>query len=244
MSFNESFSEPTGQTVEVIGSGRRLVAFLIDSIVLSVVDRMFRPSIGLVAALLTGGSEDAATGINRFVLSFLVGAGYFAVFWVTTGQTLGKMAMGIKVISTDGSAVSWGKALLRYIGYIVSIIPLLLGFLCFQALLDSWDWRLGWSGTWWRGALSYILGSTPLLLGFIWATFDAKRQGWHDKIASTYVVRKDTHFSATDDITFVPSDSRSSAELLGIGLVIVYIVFLLVFAAIVTTADGLDRVGC
>jgi len=26
-------------------------------------------------------------------------------------------------------------------------------------------------------------------LGFLWAFFDDRRQGWHDKLASTYVVR-------------------------------------------------------
>jgi len=28
-----------------------------------------------------------------------------------------------------------------------------------------------------------------LFIGVIWAAFDANKQGWHDKIASTYVVR-------------------------------------------------------
>jgi len=33
-----------------------------------------------------------------------------------------------------------------------------------------------------------IAASLPLSLGLIWAAFDAKKQGWHDKIADTYVV--------------------------------------------------------
>jgi uncharacterized RDD family membrane protein YckC len=28
-----------------------------------------------------------------------------------------------------------------------------------------------------------------LPIGFIWAAFDPNKQGWHDKIASTYVIR-------------------------------------------------------
>jgi uncharacterized RDD family membrane protein YckC len=28
-----------------------------------------------------------------------------------------------------------------------------------------------------------------LLLGYAWVLIDKKRQGWHDKIAGTYVVR-------------------------------------------------------
>jgi len=34
-----------------------------------------------------------------------------------------------------------------------------------------------------------IAASLPLSLGLIWAAFDAKKQGWHDKIAGTYVVK-------------------------------------------------------
>ena len=37
--------------------------------------------------------------------------------------------------------------------------------------------------------LSYYISSFVLLLGFIWVGFDAKKQGWHDKLAGTVVVR-------------------------------------------------------
>jgi uncharacterized RDD family membrane protein YckC len=89
------------------------------------------------------------------------------------------------VISADGSPVSWGKAFVRYLGYIVS--------------------------------------GLVLALGFIWVAFDPKRQGWHDKIASTYVVRKETTFSAADAVTFVPSDSGSSAAIIIVALIGVFV---------------------
>ncbi|MBD3269948.1 RDD family protein [Candidatus Peregrinibacteria bacterium] len=38
--------------------------------------------------------------------------------------------------------------------------------------------------------IGYMLSAIVLYIGFIWAAFDTKRQGWHDKIAKTYVVRK------------------------------------------------------
>jgi uncharacterized RDD family membrane protein YckC len=37
--------------------------------------------------------------------------------------------MGLKVVTTDGSPLSWGRALLRYIGYIISAAAFSLGFL-------------------------------------------------------------------------------------------------------------------
>jgi len=177
-------SEPLEEVVTVIGFGRRFVAYLIDAVILGAVAACL--GFGISAVTASGGNQDVVSGANLAVqcLSILIALAYFVVFWATSGQTPGKMALGIKVIGTDGSPVTWGKAVLRYIGYIVS------------------------------GLVFY--------LGFIWIAFDAKRQGWHDKIASTYVVRKDTQFSATQPITIVPSDSGGSAIL----------VVLLAFAAI------------
>ncbi|MGH8222764.1 MAG: RDD family protein, partial [Woeseiaceae bacterium] len=37
--------------------------------------------------------------------------------------------------------------------------------------------------------LAYYVSTIPLLLGFIWVGFDARKQGWHDKLAGTLVVR-------------------------------------------------------
>lgn len=37
--------------------------------------------------------------------------------------------------------------------------------------------------------LGAIIGSLPLTLGFLWIAFDKKKQGWHDKIAGTVVIR-------------------------------------------------------
>ena len=37
--------------------------------------------------------------------------------------------------------------------------------------------------------VGYLINSPILLLGWIWATIDDNKQGWHDKIASTYVVK-------------------------------------------------------
>ena len=38
--------------------------------------------------------------------------------------------------------------------------------------------------------LAYYLSMIPLFLGFIWVAFDERKQGWHDKLAGTVVVRQ------------------------------------------------------
>ncbi|MGE0114514.1 MAG: RDD family protein [Steroidobacteraceae bacterium] len=36
----------------------------------------------------------------------------------------------------------------------------------------------------------YYLSMLPMFLGFIWVAFDRRKQGWHDKLANTVVVRR------------------------------------------------------
>lgn len=38
--------------------------------------------------------------------------------------------------------------------------------------------------------LGYFLSTIPLCLGLIWVAFDKRKQGWHDKIAGTVVIKK------------------------------------------------------
>ena len=41
--------------------------------------------------------------------------------------------------------------------------------------------------------LGYFVSAIPLGLGLLWVGFDSKKQGWHDKIAGTVVVRNRRH---------------------------------------------------
>ena len=37
---------------------------------------------------------------------------------------------------------------------------------------------------------AYFVSALPIGLGIVWVGFDARKQGWHDKLAGTVVVRK------------------------------------------------------
>jgi uncharacterized RDD family membrane protein YckC len=70
------------------------------------------------------------------MVSFLVllNGGYLSTFVAAGGQTIGKMAAGIRVIPADPAApaserVSFGQAVVRAAGYLVSALPVGLGFL-------------------------------------------------------------------------------------------------------------------
>ena len=51
---------------------------------------------------------------------------------------------------------------------------------------DGQELSLGAAGLRYIG---FILASIPFLLGLIWVAFDRNKQGWHDKLAGTYVIR-------------------------------------------------------
>ena len=94
----------------------RFIAIIIDGIILAIVG-------GILQAIL--GSQ----GLSGLV-SFLIGISYQIYFLSqNNGQTPGKMVMGIRVVSSDGGSVSVMSAGLRYIGYYINSIVLLLGWI-------------------------------------------------------------------------------------------------------------------
>jgi len=54
---------------------------------------------------------------------------YFVVFVGGCGQTPGKMLCGIVVVSRQRAGVGYGRAFLRWIGYVLALLPFGLGFL-------------------------------------------------------------------------------------------------------------------
>jgi len=111
----------------------RVKAYLIDAVILTA----FGYTIGIIYNLATGGFDfsslriDVITGAPLIsIINFIVGFAYFAYYESSAKQaTIGKQVMDIKVVDMDGQRLSFGKALLRVVLKIVSMIPLGIGFL-------------------------------------------------------------------------------------------------------------------
>ena len=102
------------------------------------VDGLILGAIGLVILYLTlricglTFSQMAAIPPAPFVsFLLLIAGGYFTLFVAANGQTIGKMAAGLKVVPADvaNSRVSLGSAVLRAAACLVSALPAGLGFL-------------------------------------------------------------------------------------------------------------------
>ena len=148
--------------VEFAPHGARLVAYILDSIIIGVF---------IVAFVLVGiavlGSGTTFEG-NRvvdvtpfaalvssiiFIVGSLMAILYFPFFWARGGSTLGMRPFNLRVVrDRDGGRIGWGTALLRLVGL------------------------------WIAGAVFYI--------GYIWIFIDKRRRGWQDLIAGTCVIKQ------------------------------------------------------
>jgi uncharacterized RDD family membrane protein YckC len=107
---------------------RRILAGLVDVALLSVLDLLVLyftlRLLGLAASQIP---ELPLLPLVAFML--LLNVGYFIAFTTVGGQSIGKMALGIKVISQEESVVPIGRATVRTLAYFVSALPLGAGFL-------------------------------------------------------------------------------------------------------------------
>ena len=121
---------------ELADFGPRILALIIDGLVLAVIGGLLSPRAGT-----------AGWGIGLLVQ--LVYQWYFLTR--QDGQTPGKRVMNIRVIKVDGSALTDADVIIRTVGYYIN--------------------------------------SALIMIGWIIAFFDSNRQGLHDKLANTYVVK-------------------------------------------------------
>ncbi|NLM22245.1 MAG: RDD family protein [Peptococcaceae bacterium] len=117
------------KTLRAAGFWTRFVAFLFDLLIIGMSSRIFFH--------LVWPSGLDTTALKSFILVNALfpgiwGSLYFVLMTKYGGQTLGKMIMGIRVVSKDGSPLNWTTTILRevvgrilaqllgtYLGYLV-----------------------------------------------------------------------------------------------------------------------------
>lgn len=136
----------------------RLGAYLIDGILLYIVNRIIGMVFGVSVGAMSGFDESAGETVQTgavliaYLVIMVANIAYFAVFESSARQaTPGKMALGLIVTDLNGDRISFGRALGRYFAKIIS--------------------------------------SLILLIGFIMIGFTERKQGLHDMIAGTLVLK-------------------------------------------------------
>lgn len=153
---NSEPSSPETPLGQYAGFATRLIAWLIDWLLLTIIISASAAVIGFLGQALKI-NEILGLGEGIRLLVLVIGAvlaaiapiSYNIACWMLAGQTVGKWVMGLRVVRTNGQRVGFWAAVRRQIGYWLSSI---------------------------------------LFLGFAWILFDNRRQGFHDKLAGTFVV--------------------------------------------------------
>ncbi|MCX8012035.1 MAG: RDD family protein [Desulfobacterota bacterium] len=146
------------ETVVKAGFWVRGIAYLIDQVIISCIGLIFFV-VSLLALKTSFYFQPDGPYLKQLIFLFIltcfarlmVEVAYFIYFYSRTGQTIGKMVCGLKVIGTEGEIISARRAFFRWLGYVISFYT--------------------------------------FFLGFFWIVIDPNKQGWHDKIAKTLVIR-------------------------------------------------------
>ena len=109
----------------------RFVAYIVDSILLGIVNFIAGFALGLVIrAAATSPASTAALQMVVQLIGVTIGWLYFALQESGPRQaTPGKMILGLKVTDLEGQPISFGRATGRYFGKILSGLILLVGFI-------------------------------------------------------------------------------------------------------------------
>ena len=108
----------------------RVAAYIIDVSLL-----------GIVAVILS-----SALGAAGQAMGALIFIAYFIGLWGTTGQTIGMMLLGLHVVrNLDGGKITWGNAVLRFVGSLVAFACIYIGviWVAFDSRKRGWHDMIG-----------------------------------------------------------------------------------------------------
>ena len=149
--------------LEYVGFWLRVGAALIDSLLVAII---CFPLATWIYGWEYWTAEAMIQGPADVLINWVLPAVAIVLFWIYRQATPGKIAIGARIVDAEtGAAPSPRQLVGRYLGYYVSILP--------------------------------------LMLGLIWVAFDPRKQGWHDKLAGTVVVR--SRKGRTAPVTFSPA---------------------------------------
>lgn len=133
---------------EPVGFVPRSLATLADGIV----EAVYVAILIALAGATADASGNSANPEIAFVIQYLLPVVVTVLLWSRWQATPGKMMIRAHIVDArTGGMPTTGQFVIRYLGYLVSLIP--------------------------------------LGLGFFWVMWDRRKQGWHDKLAGTMVVR-------------------------------------------------------
>jgi len=126
--------------------------------------------------------------------------------WVSPGAELASFSARLIALVIDVTFIGIFLDLVDEVFGASFVLAALLSLLCFPWMWSHWDGQSpgkrmmyirvvrtnGGKPSFWRAItrfLGYYVSAVPYGLGFLWPLWDRRKQGFHDKIADTLVVR-------------------------------------------------------
>ena len=159
----------------------RLFAAVIDFFVLIVIWGILA-AVGIFGPI--GDAAESAESITTLsgdtVVVVVTALVYYFALTAAFGATLGKMALGMRVVGADGGKATTGAVAVREVigragNYIVQVVL----FVVLRSALSDGS----------ASGLAGLVGGLVFLIVFLRILVDDHRQGWHDKIGGTFVVK-------------------------------------------------------
>ena len=176
------------------GAGARVLAYLIDSVVLFCFAMVFAVAAALVLFLDSDQGRDEITDAEAWAFTLISAATVLA--WLATGivmqlkrgQTVGQYVAGLRVRNEDGSAPEAGRLLLYWLAlHPLLYHPLFCGiwFLVAYVGISLADSNVLFV----LGAAMGLLSLVAPLAGFVFMLSDPERRTIHDRLTGIRVQR-------------------------------------------------------
>ena len=124
-------TEPQTPTERPAGFWIRLIAFVVDNVLLFVLAIIVASALGVSVAdwWSEATTSEAVFYLGAFDwINMALGVIYFSVFVAAWSSTSGKLLFGLVVVRNDGSKIGVGRAFARYLCYYISLLLLGVGF--------------------------------------------------------------------------------------------------------------------
>ena len=114
--------------MQLAGFWRRLLAYIIDAFIIFLIAGAIESFI--VSIIRASTTDVTGVGTRGGLITLIVGMLYFGYLWSRNGQSIGYIALGMRLVRTTGVPVSFGLAagryLLIYLSFALCLIPAII----------------------------------------------------------------------------------------------------------------------
>ena len=177
-------------TLPVASLGSRFAAYVLDWLVMFIISCLLLALGGLIVLLSSdmGGRDPSDRALNGALLVASLAAPVWFVMtlagWLWQGQTIGKMALRLRIVGPDGEPPGLGRALARMALYVIGNLPaaaLVPAFVAVALLRRQGDVPTFL-------ALPALALTAPALVSVLLLLFDRQHRALHDWVAGTRVI--------------------------------------------------------